>query len=121
MQFLIYLFLLIFFIKVYWNFFIKIYFYIFNFLEFFFISFSSLNKKEKLVLKISLSAKKERKGSESCIHKRCCLTLFFFKKVRKERKNKLSDTEKERIFKKKVRTHVLCIQLCDLFLNFLKP
>ena len=50
-----------FFIKKFIGFFLlKIYFYKFNFLEFFFISFSSLNKKEKLVLKISLSAKKER-------------------------------------------------------------
>jgi hypothetical protein len=100
MQFLIYLFLLIFFIKVYWNFFIKNIFINLIFLEFFFISFSSLNKNKKLVLKISLSAKKERKGSESCIHKACVLTLFFPKRSKKNERTIWLTLKKNKIFKK---------------------
>jgi hypothetical protein len=46
---------------------------------------------------------------------------FFFKKVTKERKNDRNDTEKERNYKKRVTRHDLCIQLCTLFLDFLKP
>ena len=46
---------------------------------------------------------------------------FFLKKVTKERKNDLNDTEKERNYKKRVTSHDFSKQLCTLFLDFLKP
>ena len=88
------------FIKVYWIFFIKIFFIILFFLEFFFISFFSLNKKVKLVLKFSLSAKKDKKGSESCIHKTCSVTLFFSKRSQKNERTVAMRLKKNENIKK---------------------